>query len=109
MRLTLVCVVGIDVGTLKETAGRSALTELPDRIDAALLKVAPGALDPEAFFIIPPEVVDQVVRGVDRHALNYHTYAVEKLGEKCVLADCQEHKEIAQVLPLFPEWQQCST
>lgn len=106
MRLTLVCVVNVDVGTLKETAGRAALTDLPDRVDAALTKVAPGALDPDAFFIVPPEATEQMLRTVDRHALNYHSYVVDTLGEKCTLDDCDDHKENAQVLPLFPEWKQ---
>ena len=106
MRLTLVCVVNVDVGVLKENAGKTALGELPDRVDAALVKVAPGALDPEAFFIVPPEAADQMMRGIDKHALNYHSYVVDQLGEKCTLEDCDDHREVAQVLPLFPAWKQ---
>jgi hypothetical protein len=97
--------MNVDVGVLKETAGKEALSTLPDRLDSALTKTAPGAIDPEAFFLVPSEATEQLLRSVDRHALPYHNYVVETLGEPCALPDCDEHKELARVLPLFPAWQ----
>jgi len=91
----LVCVTKIDPSKLPAGNG---LSLLPDSLDAALTRNCPGVVDP-LYFMVPSERSDAVLRYVDARSVNYHQYAVEVFGEKCIL-DCPEHRELATVIPI---------
>lgn len=94
--LHLVCVVSVDPTKLTRNG---KLSHLPEMLDAAVSGVSP-ALDMEKLFLVEGKYTE-LVSAVNRMAVNYHRYCVEKSGDVCELAGCAEHVPMAEVIPLF--------
>lgn len=96
-KLTLVCLVEVNYEAL---SGGVSLSKLPELLDGAIVNIAPNGLDPQSYYLVSDDVSD-LRHGINQLAVPYHQYVVEELGERCALADCAEHRDLAQVVPLF--------
>lgn len=94
--LTLVCLISVDPNLFAKGV---TISSLPDKLDDAVMTVSPG-LAPTHYYLVPDQVMD-LRRAVNRMSVPYHKFAVEVCGDKCVLPGCEDHVNLAQVVPLF--------
>lgn len=99
-RKWLVALNEVDEAMLSEAGlpPEAELSSIPDRLDAAMRRVAPGALALDSIFLLTDAQKKKLETYLEDHSLHYHTYSVDERGERCRVGGCPDHANKCVIL-----------